>query len=372
MVDEVTSAVAVDTGDGPHSRPNDTVRLLRLDLSCVRLLLVGAEPISPRVWREFTARAAPAGLDARAPLPVNGLAEATLAVTVPPLGETASPLVLDRAALSRGRAVETDPGPHAVELTDLGRRVQGCEVRITGESRDPVGELRVGHVQVRGPQLGRGHRRAPEASASAFGDDGWLPTRSRLPAGRTAVRHRAPQGRGVRQRPYVPCVGPGVGGRGDAGAAVRGRGGRGVHGSGRRGRTGRRVRATGTPRALRRRTDAARGSRPAAGEPRPRRRTRTAVAAGGVPVYHQREDAPRGAADALRERAVRPGRGPLGRRDGHDRGRADRRSADGPPSGSMGGLVDLPRALAHWAPPKPPGSGRPVSTSSTTPSHRRL
>ncbi|KRD06148.1 hypothetical protein [Streptomyces sp. Root264] len=115
MVDEVTSAVAVDTGDGPHSRPNDTVRLLRLDLSCVRLLLVGAEPISPRVWREFTARAAPAGLDARAPLPVNGLAEATLAVTVPPLGETASPLVLDRAALSRGRAVETDPGPHSVE-----------------------------------------------------------------------------------------------------------------------------------------------------------------------------------------------------------------------------------------------------------------
>ena len=36
-----------------------------------------------------------------------GLAEATLAVTFPPLGEIAAPLRLDRAALSRGRAVDT-------------------------------------------------------------------------------------------------------------------------------------------------------------------------------------------------------------------------------------------------------------------------
>ncbi|MFF7176677.1 amino acid adenylation domain-containing protein [Streptomyces pseudovenezuelae] len=150
--------------------------LADLDLSCVRLLLVGAEPISPRVWREFTARTAPAGLDPRAPLPVYGLAEATLAVTVPPLGETAAPLVLDRAALSRNRVVETEPGGHAVELMDLGRPVQGCEVRITADSGGPVGDRRVGHVEVRGPQLARGYHRAPEASAAAFGDDGWLRT----------------------------------------------------------------------------------------------------------------------------------------------------------------------------------------------------
>ncbi|MFG2803702.1 amino acid adenylation domain-containing protein [Streptomyces pseudovenezuelae] len=150
--------------------------LVGLDLSCVRLLLVGAEPISPRVWREFTARTAPAGLDPRAPLPVYGLAEATLAVTVPPLGETAVPLVLDRAALSRNRVVETEPGGHAVELMDLGRPVQGCEVRITADSGGPVDDRRVGHVEVRGPQLAHGYHRAPEASAAAFGDDGWLRT----------------------------------------------------------------------------------------------------------------------------------------------------------------------------------------------------
>ncbi|MFH9554219.1 beta-ketoacyl synthase N-terminal-like domain-containing protein [Streptomyces sp. NPDC017435] len=150
--------------------------LAGLDLGSVRLLLVGAEPIAPRVWREFTARTAAAGLDPRAPLPVYGLAEATLAVTVPPLGETAAPLAVDRAALSRGRVVDTEPGAHAVELMDLGRPVEGCEVRITGASGRVRGDRRVGHVEVRGPQSGRGYHRAPEASAEAFGGDGWLRT----------------------------------------------------------------------------------------------------------------------------------------------------------------------------------------------------
>ncbi|MFF9772826.1 amino acid adenylation domain-containing protein [Streptomyces sp. NPDC013978] len=150
--------------------------LAGLDLGCVRLLLVGAEPIAPRVWREFTALTAPAGLDPRAPLPVYGLAEATLAVTVPPLGETATPLVLDRAALAEGRVVDARPGPHAVELMDLGRPVAGCEIRITDDTGAPAGESRVGHVEVRGLQLGRGYHRAPEASAAAFGADGWLRT----------------------------------------------------------------------------------------------------------------------------------------------------------------------------------------------------
>ncbi|MFJ7041977.1 SDR family NAD(P)-dependent oxidoreductase [Streptomyces sp. NPDC101112] len=184
--------------------------LAGLDLSPVRLLLVGAEPIAPRVWRAFQAHTAPAGLDPCASLPVYGLAEATLAVTVPPLGERAEPVVLDRAALSRGRAVETAPGPDAVELMDLGLPVEGCEVRITGPAGDGegdggagnpagaraargvLGEARVGHVEVRGPQVGRGYHRAPGASAEAFGDDGWLRTGDLgfLRAGRLVVTGR--------------------------------------------------------------------------------------------------------------------------------------------------------------------------------------
>ncbi|MGW7661404.1 amino acid adenylation domain-containing protein [Streptomyces sp. NPDC054756] len=144
-----------------------------LDLSPVRLLLVGAEPIAPRVWREFAARAGRAGLDATALLPVYGLAEATLAVTVPPLGETAVPLRLDRRELSAGRAV---PGEDdAVELMDVGGPVPGCEVRVTDGAGEVLDAGRVGHIEVRGPQVARGYHRDPEASAAAFAG-GWLRT----------------------------------------------------------------------------------------------------------------------------------------------------------------------------------------------------
>jgi acyl-CoA synthetase (AMP-forming)/AMP-acid ligase II len=139
-----------------------------LDLSHVRLMLVGAEPIAPRVWREFTARAEPAGLDPRAMVPVYGLAEATLAVTVPPLGEIAAPLCLDRNALSRGRAVPAPPGPDTVEFMDVGRPVPGCGIRITDEAGRPLGDRRVGHIEVSGPQVARAYHRGPEASAATF------------------------------------------------------------------------------------------------------------------------------------------------------------------------------------------------------------
>ncbi|KOV35526.1 hybrid non-ribosomal peptide synthetase/type I polyketide synthase [Streptomyces sp. XY152] len=146
-----------------------------LDLSSVRLILVGAEPISATVWRDFTARTRPSGLDPRAATPVYGLAEATLAVTFPPPGEVAAPVALERAALSRGRAVECEPGGEAVELMDVGLPVPGCSVRVTDDRGRPLGDRRVGHVEVRGPQVARGYHGLPEATAAAFAD-GWLRT----------------------------------------------------------------------------------------------------------------------------------------------------------------------------------------------------
>ncbi|MFJ9688090.1 amino acid adenylation domain-containing protein [Streptomyces bacillaris] len=147
----------------------------RLDLSSVRLMLVGAEPIAPAVWREFARRMRPAGLDPAAAQPVYGLAEATLAVTFPPPGEVAEPLVLDRAALGRGRAVDTVAGSGAVELMDVGLPVAGCAVRIVDDGGAELGDRRVGHILVRGPQLARGYHGLPGASAEVF-SDGWLRT----------------------------------------------------------------------------------------------------------------------------------------------------------------------------------------------------
>ncbi|WP_405638421.1 amino acid adenylation domain-containing protein [Streptomyces sp. NBC_01178] len=149
--------------------------LARLDLSAVRLLLVGAEPIAPAVWRAFALKTRPAGLDPAAAQPVYGLAEATLAVTFPPPGEVAEPLVLDRASLSRGVAVDAEPGEGAVELMDVGRPVADCSVRVVDDAGAVLGDRRVGHIMVRGPQLARGYHGLPAVSAEVFAG-GWLRT----------------------------------------------------------------------------------------------------------------------------------------------------------------------------------------------------
>lgn len=149
--------------------------IARLDLSAVRLMLVGAEPIAPAVWREFADRMRPAGLDPSAAQPVYGLAEATLAVTFPPPGEVAEPLVLDRESLSRGVAVDSVAGEGAVELMDVGLPVTGCAVRIVDDGDADLGDRRIGHIMVSGPQLARGYHGLPGVSAGVFAG-GWLRT----------------------------------------------------------------------------------------------------------------------------------------------------------------------------------------------------
>jgi amino acid adenylation domain-containing protein len=153
--------------------PDET--LAGLDLRSVRFVGVGAEPISPAVWAEFQRKVQVAGLDPRALQPVYGLAEATLGVTCPPLGEIAAPLLLDRSALSLGTAVDAATGTDAVAVMDVGFPVPGCAVRIVGGDGATLGERRVGQVEVRGPNVARGYHRAPEETSATF-VDGWLRT----------------------------------------------------------------------------------------------------------------------------------------------------------------------------------------------------
>ncbi|MEU4154908.1 amino acid adenylation domain-containing protein [Actinoplanes sp. NPDC026670] len=157
-----------------------------LDLTSVRLLMVGAEPISPSVWHTFATRLRPAGLRPGALQPVYGLAEATVAVACPPLGEPAIPVTLSRTALSRGVALPALPsGPassatagddsRVVALMDVGYPVPGCELRIVDDAGKVLEDSLVGHLQVRGPNVTRGYHRDPAATAAAF-DGEWLRT----------------------------------------------------------------------------------------------------------------------------------------------------------------------------------------------------
>jgi acyl-CoA synthetase (AMP-forming)/AMP-acid ligase II/acyl carrier protein len=149
-----------------------------LDLSSVKLIFNGAEPISVELCEDFMARLAPARLARNAMYPVYGLAEASLAVSFPPPGAPMSTIALNRHRLGVGSAVElVEKGsPDALQLVSEGRAIPYCEIRITDDEDRPLPEERIGHLHMRGENVTQAYFENPEANASAFTADGWLRT----------------------------------------------------------------------------------------------------------------------------------------------------------------------------------------------------
>ena len=149
-----------------------------LDLSAVRLIFNGAEPISASLVGEFLERLAPARLKREAMFPVYGLAEASLAMTFPPVGEAYRTVSFDRHHLGVGevaRTVAADP-LGSLELVSVGRAVPLSRLRITADDDRPLPDGTVGNIQIAGDNVTRGYYEDPEANAAARTPDGWLRT----------------------------------------------------------------------------------------------------------------------------------------------------------------------------------------------------
>ncbi|MDX1499373.1 MAG: non-ribosomal peptide synthetase [Woeseiaceae bacterium] len=149
-----------------------------LDLSRVRLILNGAEPISYALCEEFLAALAPHGLARKAMFPVYGLAEATVGVSFPALGSEISRIVVHRHSLRVGEPyepAEADAGD-AVSFVKVGRAIRDVEIRIADDADRPVGERIVGHIQLRGDSVTERIYGDAGATAALFTADGWLRT----------------------------------------------------------------------------------------------------------------------------------------------------------------------------------------------------
>ncbi|MFE9775282.1 fatty acyl-AMP ligase [Streptomyces sp. NPDC005931] len=139
-----------------------------LDLSSLRVLVNGSEPVRPATLDRFTAEFGPHGFRHEAHRPGYGLAEATLAVTV----SASAPrvLTLDREELAADRVRLLPEGATG------GYRVVGCGTPVEQEVCivDPAGarvlpENRTGEVWVRGANVCAGYWDRPERTAEVFG-----------------------------------------------------------------------------------------------------------------------------------------------------------------------------------------------------------
>jgi len=149
-----------------------------LDLSPVRLIFNGAEPISVELCEEFLARLSGLGLKRAAMFPVYGLAEASLAVAFPPLNSPMQTLTLNRHKMGIGeeivRIANTDKD--SVEFVSEGVPIPYSRVRIAGNDDQPLPEGRTGHVHISGDNVTLGYYENPQANAETFTADKWLRT----------------------------------------------------------------------------------------------------------------------------------------------------------------------------------------------------
>lgn len=155
----------------------DAQDLEGLDLSCLRATLNGAEPVQPETLEGFSRRFHPYGFRAETLLPVYGLAESSLAVTVPPLSRRARLDPIDRATFETTGRAKPASG-HAVKpltVVSAGRPLSGHQVRIVGGAGDPLPDRTQGHIQCRGPSVMQGYFGRAEATAEVLQDD-WLKT----------------------------------------------------------------------------------------------------------------------------------------------------------------------------------------------------
>jgi len=149
-----------------------------LDLGAVRLIFNGAEPISLSLCDEFMDRMAAARLARNAMFPVYGLAEASVAVSFPPMGQPYHATHFDRHRLGSGQRVAILPAGErdALSLVAVGSAVPECELRIAADDDQPLADEHVGHIQIRGANVTAGYLDAPEANAAVHSADGWLRT----------------------------------------------------------------------------------------------------------------------------------------------------------------------------------------------------
>ncbi|MFA0964363.1 amino acid adenylation domain-containing protein [Roseivirga sp. BDSF3-8] len=148
-----------------------------IDLSSVRLIYNGAEPISAALCREFTARFSRYGLRENAMYPGYGLAEASVAVSLPHPGSPLRVATLRRDKLQVGDKVEESPaGEETLSFVKVGRPVDHCEVCIADDYDKELPEGVAGNILIKGGNVTAGYYRNEKATGQLFTKDGWLRT----------------------------------------------------------------------------------------------------------------------------------------------------------------------------------------------------
>ncbi|MCR8643271.1 aminotransferase class III-fold pyridoxal phosphate-dependent enzyme [Paenibacillus sp. N1-5-1-14] len=146
------------------------------DLSHVKVISNGAEPINVHLVKEFFDCMAPYGLQRNTMFMGYGLAEASVCVAVGRY--EGNQVYLNRHYLNVGEFIREVEADHAdcLAFVDEGMAVNECQFRICNDEEQEVAAHIVGHIQIQGANVTQGYYNNKAATAKVITQDGWLRT----------------------------------------------------------------------------------------------------------------------------------------------------------------------------------------------------
>lgn len=147
------------------------------DLSSVRIIYNGAEPISKSLCDTFLSHLSCYGLKENAMCPVYGLAEATLAVSMSKPDDIVATIFVDRSDLKLGNKVTvSNESENAISVVNVGMPINCCALRITDNQGVVFGDDIVGCIEIKGEAVCSGYYNNIQETRKAITRDGWLKT----------------------------------------------------------------------------------------------------------------------------------------------------------------------------------------------------
>lgn len=148
------------------------------DLSCVKILINTAEPISKALLDQFNKKMEPYHLDKTVVSPSYGMTETCMMISSTMAESEYKWYSLNSKSLGLGDKVEEvdQKALNSTLMVSVGHVLDCCEIRICGDDGASFGEGIVGKIEVRGKCVTPGYYNNPVGSAKAYTKDGWFIT----------------------------------------------------------------------------------------------------------------------------------------------------------------------------------------------------
>ncbi|MFK8029759.1 MAG: non-ribosomal peptide synthetase [Gammaproteobacteria bacterium] len=147
-----------------------------IDLSHVRQMLNGAEPISRALCDTFNATLASTGLPATAMRPVYGLAEATVGVSFSKPGTLYTSTRIHRESVAIGARIEAVTDDEGIDLVHVGPPIRDVQLRLVDDNDAEIAASIIGHLQLKGDSVTERIYGDEQTTQAMFTADGWLRT----------------------------------------------------------------------------------------------------------------------------------------------------------------------------------------------------